>query len=748
MGLQQCRFAFALLVAVSAGACQAQPAPAGTWAFNPKPDDFRKDALLDLRYLNEKVAGESGFMKVDAAGDFTTGDGKPLRIWAVNTGVGRDKPWAARPLGRKTEPDLARHARFLAKRGVNMVRLHAHVEPGPDQAIDDINEKERDWIWRTVAAMKKEGIYTTVSPYWAVPAKIGKTWGVPGGTDQSALGLLFFDPTLQKAYRVWLKKLLAEKNPYTGIPLAKDPALGIIQIQNEDSLLFWTFEGIKGPQRTQLETQYAKFIAKKYGKPGAPASWGGEKTEGDKDGRLGFLITWELTQARTGGRQARLADQLEFLTRTMHDFNAGVVKYLREELGCKHLVNAGNWRTADASRLNDAERWSYTSTEVDAVNRYYGGIHKGPNEGWAITNGDKFTSESVLLNPKPFPLNLKQTAGRPMMITESGWIMPNGYASEGPFLVAAYSGLTGFDAYYWFATGDDEWTPPESANGYLPSQAKWLFGNPDMLGTFPGAALMYRSGYIKRGSPVVSENRALADLWARNTPVISEIDGFDPNRDASDIAPTSSIKSGISSSAYLVGPVNVKFDADPKASKAIGLGPYVEEAARTAKSVTGELELNWDRNYCTVNTPHAQGVTAFFTRKGVFKLADVTFSGRNRYGAALAVSMDGKPLAESGKVLVQFGTSSRPTGWQERATEITLDGGAKAPGFEVVNFGSAPWQVDTAQLDVILNNANLTKATALDENGNAKASVPLDRSGGKAKFAFPKGTLYVVLTAP
>ena len=59
MGLQQCRFAFALLIAVSAGACQAQPAPTGTWAFNPKPDDFRKDALLDLRYLNEKVAGES-----------------------------------------------------------------------------------------------------------------------------------------------------------------------------------------------------------------------------------------------------------------------------------------------------------------------------------------------------------------------------------------------------------------------------------------------------------------------------------------------------------------------------------------------------------------------------------------------------------------------------------------------------------------------------------------------------------------
>ena len=97
----------------------------GRWTFAPARDDFRPDALLDLRGLNEKEAGESGFVKTDANGDFLLGNGKAVRFWAVNTDVAREKPFVVRPLWSKAEPDLAHHARFLAKRGVNMVRCHA-----------------------------------------------------------------------------------------------------------------------------------------------------------------------------------------------------------------------------------------------------------------------------------------------------------------------------------------------------------------------------------------------------------------------------------------------------------------------------------------------------------------------------------------------------------------------------------------------------------------------------------------------
>ncbi|HEY0867047.1 MAG TPA: hypothetical protein VGE01_06710 [Fimbriimonas sp.] len=742
----------ALLSALTLAACAPTGAQnwsqADTWAFEPGPDTFSSSALLDLRSLNEKAAGESGFVKVDANGDFLLGNGRPVRFWCVNTGVEREKPFVARPLGRKTEPKLDRHARFLAKRGVNMVRLHAHIEPKPEQPVDTINESERDWIWRTVAAMKKEGIYTTISPYWAIPVKIGKGWGVPGADQENAAALLFFEPKLQQAYFGWLRKLYAEKNPYTGVPLSQEPAVAILQIQNEDSLLFWTINNLKGEARQILQRQYANWLAKKYGSLTAAAQrWQGHTLPGDDlpAGRADFANVYEMTQPRQGGIHRRLSDQTEFWARTMYDFNKKTADFLRNELGCKQLINAGNWRTADSARLFDAERWSYTANEVDAVNRYFGGIHKGPAEGWNIRVGDKFTSDTVLRDPNPFPLTLRQTAGRPMLITESAWVMPNGYASEGPLLVAAYQSLTGIDGYYWFATGDDEWTEPASGNGYDPGQAKWLFGNPDMLGTFPAAALMYRKGYVKRGAPAVVEHRSLQNVFERNVPVIVEEGGFDPNRDMGDVAPTSSVKTPVDPLAFLVGPVQVVYGSDPAKTKVLGLSPYVNRAQGLVKSNTGQIELHYKENYLLIDAPSVQGAVSFFEKNRVATTSDVQITSKNEFASVLVVAMDDQPLKTSKKILVQVGTRSRPTGWSEKKSTLALEGGRSVEGFEVVSTGGAPWRVEKADMTVTVNNPKLRKGTVLDMNGMPMRTLDLCETVEGRVFSFPEDAMYVVL---
>jgi hypothetical protein len=745
-----------LLSAIAVWGCQAPLRaqsssldPGGTWAFEPSPDDFRADALLDLRFLNEKIAGESGFVKTTPEGGFALGNGKPVRFWAVNSGTAHEKNFSPRPLGRKTAPSLDRHAKFLAKRGVNMARLHLQMSPKPEQALDQINPDERDYAWRAVAAFKKEGIYTTLSPYWGVPMKFSESWNFPGGTQQSALGLLFFDPTLQKAYKSWLKQLLTEKNPYTGIPLAQDPSLAIFQIQNEDSLLFWTVNNIQGVQRDRLETLFGTFLKRKYGSVEKIAeAWQGDRAERDNPaaGRFETLNIWELTQVRSGGRRTRIDDQCEFLTRTMFEFNQEIIRYMREELGCKQLVNAGNWRTADTIRLNDAERWSYTAGEVDAVNRYFGGVHKGPHEGWAIVDGDQFTSPSALLDPRPLPTNLRQTKGRPILITESSWVMPMNFAAEGPFLIAATQSLTGVDAFFWFATGDDEWTPPQSANGYLPSQAKWTFANPEMLGTFPANAYLWRTGALKEGQPVVQEHRSLNDVFQRRTPLIAEESGFDPNRDSGDIAPTSSVKTGVEALAFLVGPSFVTFESNANKTSVASIAGNIDKANGIIKSNTGEIVWNTQKGWCTIDAPKAQGVAAHFGNQQLVRLTDVTFSSRNVFGSAVAVSMDENPISTSKKVLVQYMTEARPTGWRQDSAQIALEGGKTTPGFVVKSFGKAPWQIVNPALDVIVKNKLIKKATALDANGNAMATVPLTPAEGGVRFSFPAKTLYVVLT--
>jgi hypothetical protein len=197
--------------------------------------------------------------------------------------------------------------------------------------------------------------------------------------------------------------------------------------------------------------------------------------------------------------------------------------------------------------------------------------------------------------------------------------------------------------------------------------------------------------------------------------------------------------------AFLVGPVTVQFGGDPEKTRSVDFSKYIDVGAKTVRSVTGELELNYDKGFCVLDAPCAQGVTAFFGSKPMTRTSDVTFLSQNEYGAAMVVSMDGKPIKNSSRILVQYGTRSRPTGWEERPTTITLDGGKTTPGFEVVNYGKAPWQVQMAKLDVIIKNPSLRKATVLDMNGNAAGSASLERSASGIRLKFPSNAMYVVL---
>lgn len=708
---------------------------AGTWAFNPPRDEFRADALLDLRAFNEKTAGEHGFVRRSVDGnDFVLGDGTPARFWAVNDAA--------------FDKDLARHARFLAKRGINMVRFHCNITPtGSDLMAIDAAERER--VWRAIAAMKKEGIYVTFSPYWAGASHAKASMGYLDDGGNGNWGLLFFDPKLQAAYRSWMKRMLAEKNPHTGIPLAQDPALAIIQIQNEDSLLFWSVQGIKGSAKKELRHQFGAFAVKKYGSlERASAAWQGERPSPDQDGPDDFahgeaalFITWEFTQHRgNAGWQQRCSDQMEFLTEKMRQFNAMIGDYLKNELGCKQLVNAGNWRTADNVTMLDAERYSYTSNDIMAVNRYYDGVHEGPNKGWAICNGDRFTDDSVLVHPRELPVALKQVAGFPMMVTESSWVPPLSHQSEGPFLVAAYQSLTGVDAYYWFATGEEGWRQPGSANGFMPSEGKWVCATPMLMGQWPAAALMYRRGYLKQGAPVVSEQRALADLWQRRMPIIAEDAGYDPNRDKGNFAKQSNVKDGVNPLAYLVGPVEAHYGGNPAQSKVADLGRFIDLARRTVRSETGELAWDYGAGLCRLDSPKAQGVTGFLKKSSGTKLSDVEIQSANDYATVLAVAMDDKPLKESGKILVQVGTTERPAGWKTKPATVN-----NRAAEEVVSFGHAPWMIVNADVSISVSNSTLKTARVLDANGMAVRDIPLENSAGRVSFKFPDDALYVVL---
>jgi hypothetical protein len=136
---------------------------------------------------------------------------------------------------------------------------------------------------------------------------------------------------------------------------------------------------------------------------------------------------------------------------------------------------------------------------VVAVNKYFnGGPHIGENNGWRIDPGHTFGGRSVLFAPVSFPLAVKQPVGHPMLVTESTWVNPLGYQSEGPSLVAAYSGLLGIDGFYWFSWDAPGYKTDQWLAWDRKSQFKWSL-TPSVQTMFPGAALMYRRGGARCG---------------------------------------------------------------------------------------------------------------------------------------------------------------------------------------------------------------------------------------------------------
>ena len=705
--------------------------------------------------LNEPMAGQSGFVRLSADGnDFVLGDGTPARFWAVGSGGLH----ASRP------EVIERHVKFLARMGVNMVRLHAQIAPkAVASQISEVDGKEVDGIWRFVAEAKKQGIYTTISPYWAHDKDAGQ-WGIEGYAGKTDLyGLLFFDETLQEGYKGWVRTLYTRVNPYTGIPLSRESAVALIQIQNEDSLFFWDNMKLKPPQLDRLSKRYSGWIIEKYGSiAGATKAWAGASHKDDDlpRKRVALLNVFAMTQNQEGGMARRVADEVSFYATIQRRFYAMMAAYYRDDLGCGQLINACNWKTADGPKLDDIERWTYTTTDVIAVNRYYnGGSHLGPQSSWRIDPGDRFSQKSALLDPRSIPINLKQVVGHPMIVTEGSWVTPLAFQAEGPFLSAVYQSLTGIDAFYWFKADQPEYALDpfftfESVRGQLPL-LKFSASIPPLMGSFPAAAVLFRRGYVKQGEPVVHEERTTESLRDRVTPIIAEDPSFDPNRDRG-ATPTATAASGPGSKpaatpavdplAFLVGPVEVKYEGDPAKNRVVDLAQFIDRDKKMIRSVTGEVSLDYGKGLCTVDTPKAQGACGFLARSGPITLHDLAIKSTNAYATVLVVPLDDQPLATSRRVLVQVATAARPTGWQTRDADFTAeDGKTKVRGLEVVTTGKPPWRVARTEVGIALKNSGLTRATRLDPAGFPAANVAVALGNGGITLTLPPDTMYLLL---
>jgi hypothetical protein len=672
----------------------------GYFPWEPPLDGFGDEALLDLRHLNEREAGQAGRIRRDGR-RLLLGSGRPVRFWAVNCSSGNTA-------GARESVDYL--ARRLAKLGVNMVRYHSPLyQAGDDPAR--IDPRKLDDLQYFVAAMKREGIYTKLSFYFPLWFEGRREWGFRGYDrikNNRPFGLLYFEPRMQQVHRAWLKGLLTTENPYTETPLAEDPAVGILEIVNEDSLFFWTFDpkNVPSPYWRKLEGEFAKWLTERYGSPARAAkAWGpGGAARGDGPGRAVLYGAWHMTggglKHANPGRRKRMADQVRFLAETQRGFYVETVRHIREDLGYDGLISASNWKTADERLLGAIERWTYTAGDVIDRHGYFGGRHEGEGASYSVRVGHRYADAAAVRRPERLPIQVHQVAGYPHIISELGWTNPNRYRADCTFLSAAYGALQGVDGLYFFAVGSNFVRDS--------SMAKFGLCSPAIAGTFPAAALVYRRGDVAEGEPALHHRMDMEKLFALGGSPTAAAEALDALRQADVPAGQAERPADFNPLAFYVGPV-LRSLTKGKAAKADAPGDiskWVNVKKKAVRSRDGSLLWRFGEGLLTMDTPRAQGAAGFLGEAGAIRLGDVTIDCGNEYAAVIVVSLDDKPLAESRRILVQAMTEEQPYGFRAR------DG-------RIEDLGAGPFGVRRIEATVTLSGGKAPAAIALDENGYA-----------------------------
>jgi Carbohydrate binding domain/Secretion system C-terminal sorting domain len=202
-------------------------------------------------------------------------NGQRMRFWGVNCVAG-----GALPPTDKAQQIAGR----MRKMGINLVRLHHLDNPnwGGDltslilntAGTRSLNPITVDRLDKFISQLKSQNVYINMN------LNVSRTFqvidGVAGADSMPNFGkeVTLFDPYLETLQKEYAQQVLTHINPYTGISLANDPVMAVMEMNNENTLYgAWKEEALKifaqggrlmVRHNQMLDSMWNAFLTTKY----------------------------------------------------------------------------------------------------------------------------------------------------------------------------------------------------------------------------------------------------------------------------------------------------------------------------------------------------------------------------------------------------------------------------------------------------------------------------------------------------
>ena len=677
-------------------------------------DAFSERSVIDISHLVEAPAGKYGFLKRDGRHLKFENSEQPTKFWGCGANISAQ-------LSR--EKQILR-IRYLRKHGINMVRQHSvfgflgHLENG------ELNKRKLDQFDWWSGKLKEHGIYMTWSVFY--PLMISEDDGYDpelfaelegrGGL-KSTSGLVNIEPKLQELQWRYVQKLLTHKNPYTGLRYVDDPALAVVEVHNEDCI-FWhgPLNTLEAAQHQELNAklpkhaarfrrQFCGWLMEQYGTDDAlKKAWGFLRPgESLAKGEFPIFGAWELKADgphRDRKEKKRAGDYIKFLTELQRGFYERREKQLRE-LGFRGVTVTTAWRAggpaADPANL-------YCDAAMDMIDRhnYFG----GGAGGHGIKAG-KVNNGSHLDRPGSGILStgMYQVEDRPFAITEWTVLPPNQWKLEIAPLFAFYGmGLQGWDSSYHFLNARTR-----LGEGW-PNLSSYVTDTPHYIGQFPAIAFALYNGHIQEAPLAAARRLREEDLYLGVDPLSQDFTGggYDAKELQGNLATPPE--------ALAVGRVTVSFDG--KRSEKVDLSKYWDEGRKVVRSMTGELEWDYEKQVVTLRAAKTQAIVG---RAGghSFDLPGVTVKVKTPFVSIIFTPLDNESLEVSKHILITALAQDKQTG-----TQYNED------GTELLAIGGPPLLLEPVQATIQLKGAKPAEVNVLDVYGVPTGKkVKLDDTG-------------------